>query len=137
MSNQLSEQTVSPRGKSRSEQIVTRKISEIIIDPAINTREVDSDIVVEYKDAIEGYGAKWQESWNELPPHHREQPSLERLSYNLCRTACFWRYLDNPMRRRGRNRTGGILPRHPYQRPARQTPNQRRERNRSQAVAGR
>ena len=64
MSNQLSEQTVSPRGESR---IVTRKISEIIIGPAINTREVDSDIVVEYKDAIEGYGAKWQESWNELP----------------------------------------------------------------------
>ena len=64
MSNQLSEQTVSPRGESR---IVTRKISEIIIDPTINTREVDSDIVVEYKDAIEGYGAKWQESWNELP----------------------------------------------------------------------
>ena len=50
-----------------SENIVTRKIGEIILDPKINTREVDSGIVVEYKEAIEGYGAKWQDHWNELP----------------------------------------------------------------------
>ena len=47
--------------------IVTHKIEKIILDPKINTREIDSDIVVEYKEAMEGYGAKWQDHWNELP----------------------------------------------------------------------
>ena len=40
---------------SESENIITRKIEDIILDPKINTREVDSDIVVEYKDVINGY----------------------------------------------------------------------------------
>jgi len=48
------------------EKIVTCKISDIILDPKINTREIDSEIVVEYKEAIEGYGAAWQDRWNEL-----------------------------------------------------------------------
>ena len=47
--------------------IVTLRINEIILDPKINTRDVDSDIVVEYKDAISGYGNTWQDHWNELP----------------------------------------------------------------------
>ena len=40
---------------SESENIITRKIEDIILDPKINTREVDSDIVVEYKEAMQGY----------------------------------------------------------------------------------
>ena len=52
---------------SESENIITRKIEDIILDPKINTREVDSDIVVEYKEAMQGYGASWQDHWNELP----------------------------------------------------------------------
>ena len=58
-----------------SENIVTRKIEDIILDPNINTREVDSDIVVEYQESINGYhrevvqgnGSSWQDHWNELP----------------------------------------------------------------------
>ena len=47
--------------------VVTRKIGEIILDPNINTREVDRDVVTDYKEAMQGYGASWQDSWNELP----------------------------------------------------------------------
>ena len=50
-----------------SENIVTRKIGEIILDPKINTREVARDVVTDYKEAMQGYGAKWQDHWNELP----------------------------------------------------------------------
>ena len=40
---------------SESENIITRKIEDIILDPKINTREVDSEILGEYKDVINGY----------------------------------------------------------------------------------
>ena len=60
---------------SESENIITRKIGEIILDPKINTREVDSEILGEYKDVINSYhrevvqgnGTSWQDHWNELP----------------------------------------------------------------------
>ena len=66
-----------------SENIVTLKIEDIILDPNINTREIDSEIVVEYQESINGYhrqvqgngtswvvqgnGTSWQDHWNELP----------------------------------------------------------------------
>ena len=56
-----------PLSADLSEQIATRKISEIIIDSTINTRAIDFDVVEDYKDAMRGYGASWQDSWNELP----------------------------------------------------------------------
>ena len=56
-----------PLSADLSEQIVTRKLSEIIIGPTINTRTLDPDVVEDYKDAMRGYGASWQDSWNELP----------------------------------------------------------------------
>ena len=60
---------------SESENIITRKIEDIILDPKINTREVDSEILGEYKDVINSYhrevvqgnGTSWQDHWNELP----------------------------------------------------------------------
>ena len=67
MNSNIPAQKNQPETSPISENIVTRKIGEIILDPKINTREVDSGIVVEYKDAIQGYGAKWQDHWNELP----------------------------------------------------------------------
>lgn len=62
----LMEQLTQPK-QPKQPLIVILRINEIILDPKINTRDVDSDIVVEYKDAISGYGDTWQDHWNELP----------------------------------------------------------------------
>ncbi len=45
----------------------TIRISDIIIDPEINTRAIDTETVQEYKESIEGYGADWQNRWAEHP----------------------------------------------------------------------
>ena len=45
----------------------TIRISDIIIDPEINTRAIDTETVQEYKESIEGYGADWQNRWAENP----------------------------------------------------------------------
>lgn len=48
-------------------ETTTIRISDIIIDPEINTRIIDTETVQEYKESIEGYGAKWQDNWGEYP----------------------------------------------------------------------
>ena len=47
---------------------VTVPIYDIVIDSHINTRELDEDVIEEYREAIREYGKKhWQDFWNESP----------------------------------------------------------------------
>ena len=47
---------------------VTVPIYDIVIDSHINTRELDEDVIEEYREAIREYGKKhWQGFWNESP----------------------------------------------------------------------
>ena len=47
---------------------VTAPIYDIVIDSHINTRELDEDVIEEYREAMREYGKKhWQGFWNESP----------------------------------------------------------------------
>ena len=47
---------------------VTVPIYDIVIDSHINTRELDEDVIEEYREAMREYGeAHWQSFWNEAP----------------------------------------------------------------------
>ena len=47
---------------------VTVPIYDIIIDPRINTRELDEDVIEEYREPMREYGKEyWQSFWNEYP----------------------------------------------------------------------
>ena len=47
---------------------VTVPIYDIVIDSHINTRELDEDVIEEYREAMREYGKeKWQSFWNEYP----------------------------------------------------------------------
>ena len=47
---------------------VTVPIYDIVIDSHINTRELDEDVIEEYREAMLAYGVdNWQDHWNELP----------------------------------------------------------------------
>ena len=47
---------------------VTVPIYDIVIDPHINTRELDEDVIEEYREAMREYGkSDWQSFWNESP----------------------------------------------------------------------
>ena len=60
MSENITAATIQP-------QFVSLPIPEILLSKTVNTRVLDNDIVVEYKESIESYGASWQDHWNELP----------------------------------------------------------------------
>ena len=47
---------------------VTVPIYDIVIDSHINTRELDEDVIEEYREAMREYGKEhWQSFWNESP----------------------------------------------------------------------
>ena len=47
---------------------VTVPIYDIVIDSHINTRELDEDVIEEYREAMREYGKEhWQGFWNESP----------------------------------------------------------------------
>ena len=47
---------------------VTVPIYDIVIDSHINTRELDEDVIEEYREAMREYGKEhWQSFWNEAP----------------------------------------------------------------------
>ena len=71
-------------------QFLSLPISEIILDETIDTRSVDNHIVIEYKEAMEGYGAKWQDHLERAPPHSAEQTPLVRFPHRQRGTPRFW-----------------------------------------------
>ena len=49
---------------------VTVPIYDIVIDSHINTRELDEDVIEEYREAMREYGKEhWQSFWNESAPY--------------------------------------------------------------------
>ena len=54
--------------KMLDQSTVTVPIYDIVIDPHINTRELDEDVIEEYREAMREYGeSDWQSFWNEAP----------------------------------------------------------------------
>ena len=54
--------------KMLDQPTVTVPIYDITIDSHINTRELDEDVIEEYREAMREYGeAHWQNFWNEAP----------------------------------------------------------------------
>ena len=54
--------------KMLDQSTVTVPIYDIVIDPHINTRELDEDVIEEYREAMREYGkSDWQIFWNESP----------------------------------------------------------------------
>ena len=54
--------------KMLDQSTVTVPIYDIVIDSHINTRELDEDVIEEYREAMREYGeSDWQSFWNESP----------------------------------------------------------------------
>lgn len=54
--------------KMLDQPTITVPIHDIIIDPRINTRELDEDVIEEYQEPMREYGKEyWQSFWNEYP----------------------------------------------------------------------
>ena len=54
--------------KMLDQSTVTVLIYDIVIDSHINTRELDEDVIEEYREAMREYGeSDWQSFWNESP----------------------------------------------------------------------
>ena len=54
--------------KMLDQSTVTAPIYDIVIDSHINTRELDEDVIEEYREAMREYGeSDWQSFWNESP----------------------------------------------------------------------
>ena len=54
--------------KMLDQPTITVPIYDIVIDSHINTRELDEDVIEEYREAMREYGeSDWQSFWNESP----------------------------------------------------------------------